>query len=104
MRKTQYATAPGPRECPAPRLTPYELRVTRPMTRYRITTTRGDAPEQTWVLLPGRAAAVMQAEELANRERSLRVRVYRETTGEEPTLDLDLPPRPGGPGKKPPGD
>ena len=63
------------------------------MTRFRITISRNEEPEQTWVLLPGRAAAVMQAEELANRERGLRVRVYREAAGEERTLELELSPR-----------
>jgi hypothetical protein len=63
------------------------------MERYRITTTRGEEPEQTWVLLPGRAAAVMQAEELAQREKGLRVRIYHEVDGERPELELDLPAR-----------
>ena len=63
------------------------------MERYRITTQQGDAPEQTWVLLPGRAAAVMQAEELASRRKELHVRVYREAAGEARTLELELLPR-----------
>ncbi len=63
------------------------------MERYRITTTRDEGVEQTWVLLPGRAAAVMQAEELAQRQKDLHVRVYREVTGQDPELELDLPPR-----------
>lgn len=64
------------------------------MERYRITTTRGGSGEQTWVLLPGRAAAVMQAEELAQRDKELHVRVYHEVTGQQRDLVLDLPPRP----------
>jgi hypothetical protein len=63
------------------------------MERYRITTSRGEGGEQTWVLLPGRAAAVMQAEELAQREKALHVRVYHEVSGQERELVLDLPPR-----------
>lgn len=60
------------------------------MERYRITTTDAGAPEQTRVLLPDRASAVMQAQELANREKARRVRVYREATGETRDLVLDL--------------
>lgn len=63
------------------------------MQRYRITTSSGEAGEQTWVLLPDRASAIIQAEELAQREKSLRVRVYHEASGEAPVLALDLAPR-----------
>lgn len=63
------------------------------MLRYRITTSRDEAPEQTWVLLPDRPSAVMQAEELAQKEKTLHVRVYREETGQPRELDLDLPPK-----------
>jgi hypothetical protein len=63
------------------------------MQRYRITTTPTDGPEQTWVLLPDAASATMQAEELANRAKALHVRVYREETGAERELLLDLPPK-----------
>ena len=63
------------------------------MERYRITTADAGSAEQTWVLLPDRASAIMQAEELAQREKSLRVRVYREVTGAPAELSLDLPPR-----------
>jgi hypothetical protein len=59
------------------------------MERYRITTTR-EGVEQTWVLLPDRASAFMQAEEYARREKSTRVRVYYEQTGRERELVLDL--------------
>jgi hypothetical protein len=51
------------------------------VVRYRITTTAGDGVEHTWTLLPDEPSAKMQAEELAHREKSLRVRVYREETG-----------------------
>lgn len=62
------------------------------MERYRITRTLEDAGEQTWVLLPDRPSAVMQAEELAQREKKTRVRVYHETGGErELLLDLNGP-------------
>ena len=63
------------------------------MQRYRITLTRETGPEQTWVLLPDQESAVMQAEEQAQREKSARVRVYREVTGRERELVMDLPPR-----------
>ena len=46
--------------------------------------------EQTWVLLPDEPSATTQAEEYARRHRSTRVRVYREVTGEERELTLDL--------------
>lgn len=59
------------------------------MERYRITTTK-DGTEQTWVLLPDRASAVMQAEEHARREKAVRVRVYHEVTGRDRELVLDL--------------
>ena len=66
------------------------------MERYRITTQEVDV-EQTWVLLPDRPSAVIQAEELAQRNKTLHVRVYHETA-ETPTdwkreLSLDLPPK-----------
>lgn len=49
--------------------------------RYRITVVRPDAEtEQTWTLLPDRDSAETQAEELARREKSWRVRLYREAT------------------------
>ena len=56
---------------------------------------RGEAEgtEQTWVLLPDSASAIMQAEELSQREKRLRVRIYREVTGEPPVLTHDLPPK-----------
>lgn len=60
------------------------------MERYRITKTDDTAQEQTWVLLPDRASAIMQAEELANREKSTRIRVYHEATGSPQELVLDL--------------
>jgi hypothetical protein len=59
------------------------------MTRYRITTTTGEGAEQTWVLLPDEASALMQAEEHANRHKGVRVRVYREQTGRERELLMD---------------
>lgn len=65
------------------------------MERYRITTAEADGAEQTWVLLPDRASAIMQAEELAQREKSLHVRVYREVSGAQAELSVDLPPRAG---------
>lgn len=67
------------------------------MIRYRITTAprAGTGPEpaaeQTWVLLPNEPSAVMQAQELAQREKSLRVRVYREVTGQPREQVLELP-------------
>lgn len=60
------------------------------MERYRITRTPPEGGEQTWVLLPDFASAEMQARELAQRERGLRVRVYHEQTGHAPHLRLDL--------------
>jgi hypothetical protein len=48
------------------------------MIRFRITTDKGDGVEQTWVLLPDAESALMQAEEHAQRERGVQVRVYRE--------------------------
>lgn len=63
------------------------------MTRFRITTSREGEPEQTWVLLPDQASAVMQAEEHHTREKTLHVRIYREETGKERELVLDLPPK-----------
>lgn len=65
------------------------------MQRYRITITDGAAPEQTWTLLPDEPSAKMQAEELARRQKSTHVRVYREVTGAERELALDLPPKAG---------
>lgn len=62
------------------------------MVRFRITICRGEAPEQTWVLLPGEEAARTQARELAQRVKPARVRVYREETGQAPALLLELPP------------
>ena len=72
------------------------------MERYRITTADAGGAEQTWVLLPDRASAVMQAEELAQREKSLHVRVYREAGGAPAELSVDLPPRAGTPNKPQP--
>lgn len=66
---------------------------TLPMERYRITTTPPEGTEQTWVLLPDEPSATMQAEELARSRQHLRVRVYREVTGEERETVLDLPAR-----------
>jgi hypothetical protein len=60
------------------------------MERYRITKTDDTAQEQTWVLLPDKASAYMQAQELANREKTVRIRVYHEATGHPQTLVLDL--------------
>jgi hypothetical protein len=60
------------------------------MERYRITRTEGPEAEQTWVLLPDRASAFMQAEELARTQKTTRIRVYREATGAEQELVLDL--------------
>lgn len=60
------------------------------MERYRITKTEGAEPEQTWVLLPDRASAFMQAEELANRQKKVRIRVYHETANGPQTLVADL--------------
>jgi hypothetical protein len=61
-----------------------------PMERYRITKTDATAQEQTWVLLPDRASAFMQAEEAANREKTTRIRVYHEAMGTPQVLVLDL--------------
>jgi hypothetical protein len=61
--------------------------------RYRITIQRGDAREQTWVLLPDAPSAEMQARELGQREKQAHVRVYRETADTARELRLDLPPR-----------
>ncbi|MGV3722113.1 MAG: hypothetical protein ACO1SX_14475 [Actinomycetota bacterium] len=60
------------------------------MERYRITTTDADGLEQTWVLLPDRPSAFMQAEEHARKEKKTRVRVYHEQSGQERALVLDL--------------
>ena len=62
------------------------------MERFRITTTPPDGTEQTWVLLPDRPSAAMQAEELSRREKTLHVRIYHERTGAGRELILDLPP------------
>lgn len=62
------------------------------MVRYRITTQAADGVEQTWVLLPDEPSAVMQAEELSRRQAETCVRVYREETGEEHSLILELQP------------
>lgn len=66
------------------------------MERYRITTEENGA-EQTWVLLPDRPSAVIQAEELAQRRKTLHVRVYHEISATPPDwskeLTLDLPPK-----------
>ena len=66
------------------------------MQRYRITKSEGGTPEITWVLLPDEPSAVMQAEELNQREKTLHVRVYREEVGpggtlQENELVRDLP-------------
>jgi len=61
------------------------------MTRYRITTTDAEAVEQTWTLLPDEPSARMQAGELARREKTLHVRIYREATGEAQALVADFP-------------
>lgn len=63
------------------------------MERYRITTTPSGEAEQTWVLLPDRASAHMQAEELAQRNKTLHVRVYHEKGDAPREVSLDLPPR-----------
>lgn len=63
------------------------------MERFRITTTRSDEAEQTWVLLPDVESATMQAEELWQREKVVHVRIYRERTGEPQELIRDLPPK-----------
>lgn len=63
------------------------------MERYRITTTPPGEAEQTWALLPDQASAHMQAEELANREKRLHVRVYHEKSDTPREISLDLPPR-----------
>jgi hypothetical protein len=68
------------------------------MERYRITTSTPEGPEQTWVLLPDAASATMQAEELAQRQKHLHVRVYHERAGSPRETFLDLPPRLSGPG------
>jgi hypothetical protein len=69
------------------------------MERYRITTQENGA-EQTWVLLPDRPSAVIQAEELWQRQKSLHVRVYHEVSETPPAwskeLTLDLPPKSSG--------
>jgi hypothetical protein len=66
------------------------------MERYRITTEE-NGMEQTWVLLPDRPSAVIQAEELSQRKKTLRVRVYHEISESPPDwtteLALDLPPK-----------
>jgi hypothetical protein len=61
--------------------------------RYRITLDTGSGVEQTWVLLPDRPSAVMQAEEYANRQKQTHVRVYHEVPEQAPELVLDLPAR-----------
>jgi hypothetical protein len=58
--------------------------------RYRIVTAEGDGPEQTWVLLPDEPSAVMQAEEYAQRHRTARVLVYRETVDDELRVTREL--------------
>ena len=74
------------------------------MERYRITTEvppddAADADagvEQTWVLLPDRPSAIIQAQELSQRKKALHVRVYHEIWGSDTpprTLELDLPAR-----------
>jgi hypothetical protein len=62
------------------------------MQRYRITLTEPAGPEQTWVLLPDQESAFMQAQELAQRQATAQVRVYREVTGEERQVALELEP------------
>jgi len=62
------------------------------MERYRITTTTADGVEQTWVLLPDRPSAAMQAEEYARKERKSRIRVYHERSDQDRELVLDLNP------------
>lgn len=47
--------------------------------RYRITIIRPGEQEQTWVMLPDRESAEMQATELANDEKTTVVTVYEET-------------------------
>jgi hypothetical protein len=61
---------------------------TEPMERYRITCTPPDGPEQTWVLLPDRPSAEMQAHELRQRKKGVRVRVYHEVPG-RPRVELE---------------
>ncbi len=63
------------------------------MERYRITQTPADGVEQTYVLLPDRPSAVIQAEELSQRQKHLHVRVYHERPGADRELVLDLPAR-----------
>lgn len=63
------------------------------MERYRITLQTPGAEEQTWVLLPDRPSATMQAEELAQKQKSTHVRVYHEVPGTTRELTLDLPPK-----------
>jgi hypothetical protein len=60
------------------------------MERYRITRTDASGVEQTWVLLPDRPSAFMQAQEQARTAKTTRIRVYQEQTGAEPELVLDL--------------
>ena len=73
------------------------------MERYRITTEENGVPnavEQTWVLLPDRPSAVIQAEELSQRKKMLHVRVYHEVSATPADwtkeLALDLPPKVSG--------
>ena len=63
--------------------------------RYRITQSSELGQEQTWVLLPDLPSAKIQAEEFANREKTLHIRVYREIIGAAGgrELVLDLPPK-----------
>ena len=63
------------------------------MERFRITTTPPDGKEQTWVLLPDRESATMQAQEFSQRQKEIRVRVYHERSGEERELVHDFPAR-----------
>lgn len=66
------------------------------MERYRITTEE-NGTEQTWVLLPDRPSAVIQAEEYSQRNKTVRVRVYHEVSGAPGKWSrdpmLDLPPK-----------
>lgn len=68
------------------------------MQRYRITKSEAGSAEMTWVLLPDEPSAIMQAEELNQREKTLHLRVYREQLGEGGQLEVnelirDLPPK-----------
>lgn len=60
------------------------------MIRYRITRQAPEQAEQTWTLLPDEESARTQAADLASRNRTERVRVYREDSDGSRELLLEL--------------